>query len=81
MMHPSCSREEHNADHRNLIKTSCHHSCDSLEDVIVRLDGLMNDDHNHHPLPHVTDPTSGILDHASWTDDLRSNNLPHNSNP
>jgi hypothetical protein len=81
MVHPSCSREEHDADHRKLIETGCHHSCDSIEDVIARLDGLMNDDHSHHPLPHVTEPTSDILDHASRTDDLGSNNLPHNSNP
>ncbi|KAH7191241.1 hypothetical protein DER44DRAFT_815737 [Fusarium oxysporum] len=70
MMHPSCSREEHDADHRKLIEAGCHHSCDSIEDVIARLDGLMNDDHSHHPLPHVTEPTSDILDHASWAGDL-----------
>ncbi|KAF5627601.1 hypothetical protein F25303_10754 [Fusarium sp. NRRL 25303] len=80
MMHPSCSREEHDADHGKLIETACHHSCDSLEDVIARLDGLMNDDHSHDPLPHVTEPTSDILDHASSADDPCSNNLPHNSN-
>ncbi|KAH7220405.1 uncharacterized protein BKA55DRAFT_697460 [Fusarium redolens] len=80
MMHPSCSREEHDADHGKLIETACHRSCDSLEDVIARLDGLMNDDHSHDPLPHVTEPTSDILDHASSADDPCSNNLPHNSN-
>ncbi|KAF4993207.1 hypothetical protein FDECE_13485 [Fusarium decemcellulare] len=48
-----------------LVNNNLHHSCNSLEDVIVRLDGLIDDDYNHRPLPHITDPSSDLLDHAS----------------
>jgi hypothetical protein len=42
MMHLSCLSEEHEADHDNLINTGRHYPCNSLEDVIVRLDGFIN---------------------------------------
>ncbi|KAH6988684.1 hypothetical protein EDB80DRAFT_782267 [Ilyonectria destructans] len=74
--HPSCSSEEHEADHDSLDNTGHHHSCNSLEDVIVRLDGLINDDHDHHPLPHVTDPSSDLLRHASQTEHLHGSDPP-----
>ncbi|KAH6983929.1 hypothetical protein EDB80DRAFT_783227 [Ilyonectria destructans] len=74
--HPSCSSEEHEADHDSLVNNGHHHSCNSLEDVIVRLDGLINDDHDHHPLPHVTDPSSDLLGHASQTENLHGSDPP-----
>ncbi|KAH6957666.1 hypothetical protein BKA56DRAFT_563009 [Ilyonectria sp. MPI-CAGE-AT-0026] len=63
--HPSCSSQEHTADHEELAKNEFHHSCDSLDDVVARLDGLIDDDRSHHPLPYVTDPSSDLLNHAS----------------
>ncbi|KAH6976823.1 hypothetical protein EDB80DRAFT_826657 [Ilyonectria destructans] len=77
--HPSCSSEEHEADHDNLVNTGRHHSCNSLEDVIVRLDGLINDDHDHHPLPHVTDPSSDLLGHASQLENLHGGDPPYDA--
>jgi hypothetical protein len=68
-MHPACSSEEHESIHNKLVNDNGHHSCNSLEDVIVRLDGLIDNDHNHHPLPHTTDPSSDILGHASRLSD------------
>ncbi|KAI3574020.1 hypothetical protein IWW34DRAFT_884993 [Fusarium oxysporum f. sp. albedinis] len=62
---PSCSSEAHKADHENLANNECHRSCDSLDDVVARLDGLIDDDHSHDPLPYVTDPSSDLLNHAS----------------
>ncbi|KAF4470696.1 hypothetical protein FALBO_2410 [Fusarium albosuccineum] len=62
---PSCSSQIHGADHEELAKSECHHSCDSLDDVVARLDGLIDDDHGHDPLPHVTDPSSDLLNHTS----------------
>ncbi|KAF9776909.1 hypothetical protein IL306_004841 [Fusarium sp. DS 682] len=65
MTQPSCSSQAHEADHENLAKNECHRSCDSLDDVVARLDGLIDDDHSHVPLPYVTDPSSDLLNHAS----------------
>ncbi|RYC80333.1 hypothetical protein BFJ63_vAg16776 [Fusarium oxysporum f. sp. narcissi] len=62
---PSCSSEAHKADHENLANNECHRSCGSLDDVVARLDGLIDDDHSHDPLPYVTDPSSDLLNHAS----------------
>ncbi|EXK77043.1 hypothetical protein FOQG_18234 [Fusarium oxysporum f. sp. raphani 54005] len=65
MTQPSCSIQAHEADHENLAKNECHRSCDSLDDVVARLDGLIDDDHSHDPLPYVMDPSSDLLNHAS----------------
>ncbi|KAH6960098.1 hypothetical protein BKA56DRAFT_190504 [Ilyonectria sp. MPI-CAGE-AT-0026] len=74
--HPSCSSQEHKADHNSLANTGRHHSCNSLEDVIVRLDGLIDDDHEHHPLPYVTDPSSDLLGHASQLENIHGSDPP-----
>ncbi|KAH7111539.1 hypothetical protein EDB81DRAFT_768468 [Dactylonectria macrodidyma] len=74
--HPSCSSKEHEAGHSSLANTGRHHSCDSLEDVIARLDGLVDDDHGHHPLPYVTDPSSDLLNRASHLDTILDDDPP-----
>lgn len=65
MTQPTCSSQAHEEDHENLAKNECHRSCDSLDDVVARLDGLIDDDHSHDPLPYVTDSSSDLLNHAS----------------
>ncbi|KAJ4181108.1 hypothetical protein NW759_017205, partial [Fusarium solani] len=74
--HPSCSSKEHEAGHSSLANTGRHHSCDSLEDVIARLDGLVDDDHGHHPLPYVTDPSSDLLNRVSHLDTILDDDPP-----
>ncbi|EWY79585.1 hypothetical protein FOYG_17279 [Fusarium oxysporum NRRL 32931] len=73
---PSCSSREHEIDHENLINNGCHDSCNSLEDVVARLDGLIDDDHDHHPLPYVTDPSSDLLNHASQLETFQNGDPP-----
>ncbi|KAH7248193.1 hypothetical protein B0J15DRAFT_596508 [Fusarium solani] len=77
--HPSCPSEEHEANHDSLVETGHHHSCNSLEDVIVRLDGLIDDDHDHHPLPHVTGPSSDLLGHVSQLENLHGGDPPYDA--
>ncbi|KAH6952333.1 hypothetical protein BKA56DRAFT_682243 [Ilyonectria sp. MPI-CAGE-AT-0026] len=74
--HPSCSNQEHEVDHDKLVNTGCHHSCNSVEDVAARLDGLIDDDHDHHPLPYVTDPSSDLLNHTSHLEILHGSDPP-----
>lgn len=66
--HPSCSRQSHKEDHEELAKNKCHRSCDSLNDVVARLDGLIGDENNRHPLPNVMDPSFDLLSHTQRTE-------------
>jgi hypothetical protein len=79
--HPSCSRQSHKEDHEELAKNKCHRSCDSLNDVAARLDGLIGDENNRHPLPNVMDPSFDLLSHTQHTEPANNEGTSRNSPP
>ncbi|KAG7428811.1 hypothetical protein Forpi1262_v009393 [Fusarium oxysporum f. sp. raphani] len=79
--HPSCSRQSHKEDHEELAKNKCHRSCDSLNDVVARLDGLIGDENNRHPLPNVMDPSFDLLSHTQHTETANNEGTSRNSPP